>query len=60
MDKKGTEEKNQSYGLEAYTDYGNYVILVKSSQICQLLDMIKYKITALKLSQLLTDISQNL
>jgi len=33
MDKKGTEEENRSYGLEAYIDYGNYVILVKSSQL---------------------------
>ena len=30
MDKKGTEKENQSYGLEAYTDYRNYFIFVQA------------------------------
>jgi hypothetical protein len=33
MGKKGREKENYSYGLEAYTDYGNYFIFVKSSQL---------------------------
>ena len=30
MDKKGREKENQSYGLEAYTDFGNCFIFVKT------------------------------
>ena len=30
MDKKGREKESQSYGLDAYIDYGNYFILSKA------------------------------
>jgi hypothetical protein len=43
--------------LEAYTDYRNYCIFVKKLTIGNLLEMIKYKISGLKLSQLPTGIN---
>jgi hypothetical protein len=44
--------------LETYTDYGNYIC--QKPVIGNLLEMIKYKITGLKLSQLPTGILQKL